>query len=57
MGHVKRIGGVFLNVIVFALLLFLPAGTLRWPRAWVLLGVIFVAGTLSVYPIPEDLLD
>jgi protein-S-isoprenylcysteine O-methyltransferase Ste14 len=57
MGHVKRIGGVFLNVVIFALLLLLPAGTLRWPRAWVLLAVIFVAGTFSVYAIPDDLLD
>jgi protein-S-isoprenylcysteine O-methyltransferase Ste14 len=57
MRHVKRIGGVFLNVGIFALLLLLPAGTLRWPRAWVLLAVIFVAATFSVYAIPDDLLD
>jgi protein-S-isoprenylcysteine O-methyltransferase Ste14 len=57
MRHVKRIGGVFLNLGIFALLLLGPAGTVGWPRAWVLLGVIFVAGTLSVYAIPDDLLD
>src|SRR5262245_54754818 len=57
MFRVKQIAGVFLNVVIFGVLLFGPAGTLSWPRAWVLLGVIAVAATLSVFAVPEDLLN
>lgn len=53
----KQIVGIFLNTAVFAVLLFAPAGTVHWPRAWVLLGVVLVATTHSVFAIPEDLLD
>src|SRR5690242_9590191 len=34
------IGGVLLNVAIFGGLLFVPAGTLDWWRAWVFLGVV-----------------
>ena len=57
MFRVKQIAGIVLNVAIFGVLLFGPAGTLSWPRAWVLLGVIAVAATLSVFAIPEDLLN
>jgi protein-S-isoprenylcysteine O-methyltransferase Ste14 len=57
MFRVKQIAGIFLNVAIFGVVLFGPAGTLSWPRAWVLLGVVFVAATLSVFAIPEDLLN
>jgi protein-S-isoprenylcysteine O-methyltransferase Ste14 len=57
MFRVKQIAGIFLNVVIFGVLLFGPARTLSWPRAWVLLGVIAVAATLSVFAIPEDLLN
>ena len=30
------------GLILMALVLFLPAGTLRWPRAWLLMGILFV---------------
>jgi protein-S-isoprenylcysteine O-methyltransferase Ste14 len=33
---------IIFGLAVFALLLFLPAATLHWWRAWVLLGVIFM---------------
>ena len=55
--RVKQLAGVALNVAIFAVLLLAPAGTVRWPRAWVFLGVVAVAGALSVLAIPEDLLD
>jgi len=57
MFRVKQIAGIVLNVAIFGILLFGPAGTLTWPRAWILLGVIAVAATLSVFAIPEDLLN
>ncbi len=53
----KRIGGVLFNTAFFALLLFPAAGTLHWPRAWIFLGVNFVAASISVFSAPEDLLN
>ncbi len=53
----KQIAGILIDTAIFAVLLFAPAGTLRWPRAWVFLSVVFVAATLSVFAIPEDLLN
>ena len=53
------VGGVLLNVAIFGSLLFVPAGTLDWWRAWVFLGVVFgsaVASTLSVFRANKDLL-
>ena len=55
--RVKQVAGVLLNVAIFAVLLLVPAGTTWWPRAWLLLGVIAIAGALSILAIPEDLLD
>jgi protein-S-isoprenylcysteine O-methyltransferase Ste14 len=43
----KLIGGVVSNVAIFGGLLFLPAGTLDWWRAWVFLGVVFVGSVAS----------
>jgi len=53
----KLIAGIVLNVAIFAVLLFLPAGTLTWWRAWVSLGVVFVATVATVVQLPRDLLD
>ena len=56
----KLIGGVVCNVAIFGGLLFLPAGTLHWWRAWVFLGVVFVgavASTVSVFRASKDLLE
>lgn len=44
----KLISGVLADVAIFGLLLFLPAGTLDWWRAWALLGMVFVAATASI---------
>lgn len=30
------------GVVLLSLLLFLPAGTLAWPQAWLLLGILFI---------------
>jgi len=53
----KLIVGIILNMAIFAVLLFLPAGTLQWWRAWVFLGVVFVATVATVVQLPRDLLD
>jgi protein-S-isoprenylcysteine O-methyltransferase Ste14 len=39
--------GLVVYVALFAALLFLPAGTLRWPRAWVALGVMAVLRAIA----------
>lgn len=55
----KLILSVIYNVVIFGVLLFLPAGTFDWWRAWVFIGVI-VIGTVAtmaiVFPGREDLL-
>jgi protein-S-isoprenylcysteine O-methyltransferase Ste14 len=56
----KSILGLVINVALFGGLLFLPAGTWEWPRAWVFLGVLFVvyvATMVLVFPGRQDLLD
>jgi len=56
----KLIGGVLFNVALFGSLLFLPAGTFDWWRAWVFLGVVFggtVASTVSIFCVSKDLLE
>jgi protein-S-isoprenylcysteine O-methyltransferase Ste14 len=60
MSSFKLIGGVVFNVAIFGGLLFLPAGTLDWWRAWVFLGVVFVgavASTVSVLRVNKDLIE
>jgi protein-S-isoprenylcysteine O-methyltransferase Ste14 len=59
MSILKLTVGVLSNVTIFGLLLFLPAGTLDWWRAWVFLGVVFVgagASTVSLYRTSKELL-
>lgn len=55
----RRVIGVVLYVGLFGILLFAPAGTLRWWRAWILLGVLLVVriiGFLSMLRANRDLL-
>jgi len=42
----KLIASVIFNVAIFALLLFLPADTLYWWRAWLFVGLVFI-GTVA----------
>ena len=44
----KLAGGVILNLVIFGVLLFVPAGTLDWWRAWVLMGVVLIATTATM---------
>ncbi len=51
--------GITLQIAIMGGLLFLPAGTLNWWRAWLLIGVIFVgflASAASLFPGHKDLL-
>lgn len=47
MSVVTLIVGILLNVAIFAGLLFGPARTWAWGRAWVFLGVVLVAAVVS----------
>ncbi len=47
----KSIASIIFNVAIFAVLLFLPAATLDWWRAWLFIGVVFigmVGGVISL---------
>lgn len=44
----RLILGVAYNLATFSAMLFLPAGTVHWWRAWVLIGVILVATTATM---------
>ena len=47
----RLIVGVSLNVAIFGGLLFIPAGTLNWWRAWVFLGAVAVPRAMANYQI------
>ncbi len=56
----RLIVGVIANVAIFGVLLFLPAGTFDWWRAWAFLGVIIigtVATMVGVFATNQELLD
>jgi protein-S-isoprenylcysteine O-methyltransferase Ste14 len=56
----RLIVGLVINLVVFGGLLFLPAGTLQWRRAWAFLGVIFIsyaATAMGIFSDREDLLN
>ena len=54
---VYAVKGIF-GVAFYGLLLFLPAGTLAWPHAWVYLGLfLIVLIASSIYTDPELLRD
>jgi protein-S-isoprenylcysteine O-methyltransferase Ste14 len=55
----RHLVGVAMYVLLFAILLFGPAQTLQWTRAWILLAVLFVvrvAGVVSVLRVNGELL-
>lgn len=53
----QAIGKVLAGLLLVALLLFLPAGTLRWQNAWLLIALLFVpmitAGFVMMKKSPE----
>lgn len=44
----RLIVSIIINQLIFGMFLFLPAGTLQWPRAWLLLGLIFIGTVVSM---------
>lgn len=56
----KLILSIIIQVVVFGILLFLPAGTLKWWHAWVFLVVVFVSMTVtiaSIFPTNKAILE
>ena len=49
----KQIAGIVLNTCFFAVTLFVPAGTIRWPRAWIFLGAMFVGTAVTMFVLLE----
>lgn len=53
----QALGKLLLGVLLTALLLFLPAGTLHWWNAWLLMAVLFlpmvIAGLVMYFKAPE----
>lgn len=55
LGFLLRLaGGVVWSVVLFGGLLFLGAWTLHWLRAWVFVGVVFVASSATMFGIFLD---
>lgn len=50
----KLLFALFCNAAIFGSLLFLPAGTLNWWRAWVFLGVISVGAIATMVDVFRD---
>jgi protein-S-isoprenylcysteine O-methyltransferase Ste14 len=60
MSALKLIAGILLNLVIFGVLLFLPADTLNWSRAWIFLAVVLVStvtSTISLTRINTGILE
>jgi protein-S-isoprenylcysteine O-methyltransferase Ste14 len=57
MHRFKQVAGIVFNTFFFGVMLFVPAGTLRWPRAWIFLGVVLVGTAVTTFVLPEELLN
>jgi protein-S-isoprenylcysteine O-methyltransferase Ste14 len=53
----KVIAGVVFNVALYAILLFVPAGTFHWWRAWVFLAVTVAVMVVAIFSILPDNAD
>jgi protein-S-isoprenylcysteine O-methyltransferase Ste14 len=53
----KVIAGVAFNVALYAVLLFVPAGTLHWWRAWVFLAITVAVMAMAIFSILPDNAD
>lgn len=51
---VKLAVSIVIQLAAFAALLFLPAGTLQWPRAWFLFGIVCAATLASLATLLPD---
>src|SRR5271157_2791915 len=50
----KSIASLIFNVAIFAVLLFLPAATLHWWRAWLIVGLVFIGMVGGVVSLSRD---
>ena len=54
---IQAIGKILAGFLVFAALLFIPAGTIKYPNGWLLSGVLFIpmfiAGLILMFKNPE----
>ncbi len=54
---IQAIVKILCGILVLGLLLFLPAGTLRWYNAWLFMGILFIpmfaAGIVMMFKNPE----
>lgn len=55
--RMKGIIGGLVNAVVVGVLLFIPAGTLDWPVAWLLLGFTLISFILNSLMVRPDLID
>jgi|SRR5579862_9221874 len=53
----KRITGIIFNTFFFGVLVFVPAGNIHWPRAWIFLGVVLVSTAVTMFVLPEEILN
>ena len=45
----KLIAGIITNLFIYGVLLFWPAGTVRWWRAWVFVGVVLICTVATLF--------
>jgi len=57
MSPIKLVAGLVFNAVMYAVLLFLPAGTLHWWQAWVFLAITIVVTAVAAFNIPSGLLS
>lgn len=54
---IKAIGKFLVGLLLFAVLLFVPAGTIRFPNGWLMIAVLFIpmfiAGIILMFRNPE----
>jgi len=50
----KLIYAVVMQTVIFGLLLFFPAGTLAWPRAWVFIGGMVAGTAVTIFYLRGD---
>ena len=56
----KLVGATLAPVVLFGVALFVPAGTIHWPRAWMFLGVVLACNAVTmilVFATDEALLN
>jgi protein-S-isoprenylcysteine O-methyltransferase Ste14 len=55
--RIKGIISSFIFTAVIGLLLFVPAGTLDWPMAWILLGIYLVTSVIHILVVSPGLIE